>query len=119
MSDDDSLLPPNAADHASDRELLLYDYFKHLTSLSLLTLGAVLAIAQAADSNDVKPPVLITVLVVISGGGICSFVGASEIVKKRYTGTASRSLEFYRKAAPSLLALGVGMFLGVYVDTLS
>jgi hypothetical protein len=119
MSDDDSLLQFKAPDQASERELLLYDYFKHLTSLTLLTLGAVLAIAQAADSNDVKPPVLIAVLVVISGGGICSFVGASEIVKKRYTGSVSRSLEFYRKAAPTLLALGVGMFLGVYVDTLS
>ena len=118
MSDDDSLLQPGA-DHKSDRELLLYDYFKHLTSLTLLTLGAVLAIAQAADSKDVKPPVLVAVLVVISAGGICSFVGASEIVKKRYTGSVSRSLEFYRKAAPALLALGVGMFLGVYVDTLS
>ena len=119
MTDDESLLKIGETEHSSDRELLLYDYFKHLTSLTLLTLGAVLAIAQAADSKDVKPPVLVAVLVVISAGGICSFVGASEIVKKRYTGSVSRSLEFYRKAAPAFLALGVGMFLGVYVDTLS
>ena len=118
MSDDDSNLPAIVKVDETDRELLLYDFFKHLTSLTLLTLGGVLAIAQAVDKTDVKPPVLIAVLIIISGGGICSFVGASEIVKKRYTGKASRSLEFYRKAAPALLALGVGMFLGIYMDAL-
>ena len=118
MTDDESTLPVKPTDDASDRELLLYDFFKHLTSLTLLTLGGVLAIAQAADRTDVKPPMLIAVLVVISAGGICSFVGASEIVKKRYTGARSHSIEFYRKAAPALLAVGVGMFLGIYVDTL-
>jgi hypothetical protein len=119
MSDEDSNLPILQVVDETDRELLLYDYFKHLTSLSLLTLGGVLAIAQAVDQTDVKPPVLIAVLIIISGGGICSFVGASELVKKRYTGTPSRSLEFYRKSAPALLALGVGMFLGIYMDALS
>jgi hypothetical protein len=118
MTDEESNLPPQMRGDGSDRELLLYDFFKHLTSLTLLTLGGVLAIAQAADRTDVKPAMLVAVLVVVSAGGICSFVGASEIVKQRYTGAPSRSLEFYRKAAPVLLALGVGMFLGIYVDTL-
>jgi hypothetical protein len=89
-----------------------------LTSLSLLTLGGVLAIAQGADKTDVKPVMLIVVLVIISAGGIGSFAGAGEIVRKRYTGSSPHNIEFYRKAAPTLLALGVGMFLGVYVDSL-
>jgi hypothetical protein len=113
MTDEEANIPP-----AGDSELLLYDYFKHLTSLALLTLGGVLAIAQAADRADVKPFMLIIVLVVISAGGICSFVGAGEIVRRRYTGSSPHKIEFYRKAAPALLALGVGMFLGVYVDSL-
>ena len=113
MTDDDGDLPAR-----NDRELLLYDFFKHVTSLALLTLGGVLAIAQAADRSDVKPLLLIGVLIIISAGGICSFVGAGEIVKKRYTGASSHHIEFYRRAAPALLAVGVGMFLGIYVDTL-
>ena len=117
MTEDEDKLPLARAE-GSDSELLLYDYFKHLTSLTLLTLGGVLAIAQSVDTTDVKPVMLIIVLVVISAGGIASFVGAGEIVRKRYTGSTLHHIEFYRKAAPALLALGVGMFLGVYVDTL-
>ena len=117
MIDDEDKLATSPGDHA-ESELLLYDYFKHLTSLALLTLGGVLAIAQAADRTDVKPPMLILVLITISAGGIMSFVGAGEIVKKRYLGVPSRKIDLYRKVAPSLLALGVGMFLGVYVDML-
>ena len=118
MTDEGGKLHGVSVDDRSDAELLLYDFFKHLTSLSLLTLGGVLAIAQAVDKSDVKPAMLIAVLIVISAAGICAFVGAGEIVRKRYTGTTPHNVEFYRKAAPVLLALGVGMFLGVYVDSL-
>ena len=118
MNDDDGQLPGVLPEDRGASELLLYDFFKHLTSLSLLTLGGVLAIAQGADKSDVKPIMLIIVLLIISAGGICSFAGAGEIVRKRYTATSPHNLEFYRKAAPALLALGVGMFLGIYVDSL-
>ena len=118
MTDDNTDVPGVGHQEGSESELLLYDFFKHLTSLTLLTLGGVLAIAQAADKTDVKPTMLIIVLLVISAAGVCSFVGAGEIVRKRYTGSSSHNLEFYRKAAPALLSLGVGMFLGVYVDSL-
>jgi hypothetical protein len=117
MNEDDKL-PGVSPDDRSESELLLYDFFKHLTSLSLLTLGGVLAIAQAADKSDVKPAMLIIVLVIISAAGIGSFVGAGEIVRKRYTGATPHNIELYRKVAPALLALRVGMFLGVYVDSL-
>ena len=118
MIDDESELSAAAPDPSSDGELLLYDFFKHLTSLVLLTLGGVLVVSQAADRSDVKPALLIGVLVLISAGGVCSFAGASEIVKKRYTGASTHNIDFYRKAAPILLSIGVGMFLGIFVDSL-
>ncbi|HYI42359.1 MAG TPA: hypothetical protein VD768_01895 [Sphingomicrobium sp.] len=118
MNDDDTTLLASRDDRAN-AELLLYDFFKFLTSMSLLTLGGMLAISQSVDRGDIAPFALIVVLLIISGGGISSFVGAGEIVKQRYTGSPSRSLEFHRKAAPSMLAIGIGMFLGVYVDTLT
>ena len=118
MMDDDSNPPGSRPDAAPDGELLLYDFLKHLTSLALLTLGGILIVAGTVDKADVKPIVLIAVLVVVSASGVLSFAGASEIVKKRYTGSTTHNLDFYRKAAPMLLAIGAGMFLSLFADSL-
>jgi len=117
MSEEEEPLPAPQQGH--DGELLLYDYFKHLTTLALLTLGGVLTLAQMADPADVKPWLMIVILVMVAAAGVCSFGGASEIVRARYTAQARlKSLNFYRVAAPSLLAFGVGMFLAQFVDSL-
>jgi hypothetical protein len=117
MSEDESALSPR---HRDDGDLLQYDFFKHLTSLALLTLGGVLVLAKEADKADVHPVMIITVLVLISASGVCSFSGASEIVRSRYNKVAALpTLKFYRAASPSLLALGVGMFLTLYADSLT
>ncbi len=117
MSDEDTTVP--VVDHGHDGELLLYDYFKHLTTLALLALGGILTVSQIADREDVKPWLLATVLVTISLGGIAAFGGAGEIVRGRHTGTPRhKSVEFYRRVAPILLAIGVGMFLSMFVDSI-
>jgi len=116
MSDEDEETLPDAG---RDSELLLYDFFKHLTSLSILVLGGVLIIAQAAESADVKPWVIVAVLLLVSGGGVAAFSGSSEIVRSRYTATPIRpSVRWLRSLAPALLAMGVGMFLSMFVDSL-
>ena len=117
MTDEEPSLP--AVDHAQDGELLLYDYFKHLTTLALLALGGILTLSEIADREDVKPWLLAAVLITISLGGIAAFGGAGEIVRGRHTGTARhKSVGFYRRAAPILLAIGVGMFLSMFVDSI-
>ena len=104
----------------ADGDLLQYDFFKHLTSLALLTLGGVLVMAKEANKADVHPVMIITVLVLIAAAGVCAFSGAWEIVRSRSSGTPPLStLKFYRAAAPALLALGVGMFLTLYADSLT
>ena len=118
MSDDESVVTAPAL--PDDRDMLLYDHFKHLTTLALLTLGGVLTLFQSADRTDIKPAMIITVLVIISAAGIAAFSGASEIVRARYTRTAHhKALEVCRVAAPLLLSLGVGMVLMMFVDSLS
>lgn len=118
MSEDEPLLPATLSH--DERDMLLYDHFKHLTTLALLTLGGVLTLFQGTDPADVKPEMVIVVLLVISAAGIAAFHGAGEIVRARYTGTAQhRTVEFLRRAAPALLALGVGMVLMMFVDSLS
>ena len=116
--DDDASVPVTANEH--DGELLLYDFFKHLTSLSLLTLGGLLVIAQGTERDDIKPFLLVAAMVLISASGILAFSGSSEIARARYTRTPARgSLKFSRIAAPALLALGAGMLLSMFVDSLT
>ncbi len=117
MTEEEEALPSLPSD---DGELLLYDHFKHLTTLSILALGGVLTVAQVADRQDIKSWLLVVVLALISLGGIASYSGAGEIVRARYTDTPRhKTLQVCRRAAPILLAMGVGMFLSMFVDTLN
>jgi hypothetical protein len=119
MTDEESLVPP-VRPSSEDGELLLYDFFKHLTSLALLTLGGVLVLAKEANRADVKTEMIVIVLVLISASGIAAFSGAGEIVRARYTRSEPfPTLKYYRMAAPALLAIGVGMFLTLYADSLT
>ena len=102
-----------------DGELLVYDFFKYLTSLVLLILGGMLLVMKDFDPSDVKPQMVIVAIIVISSAGVLAFSGAAEIVRARYTGAPThRSLTFLRTAAPALLALGLGLFLAMFIDSL-
>jgi hypothetical protein len=117
VTEDESTVAPFQSD---DGDLLQYDFFKHLTSLALLTLGGVLVLAKEANKADVKPVMIMAVLVLISGAGVCAFSGASEIVRARYSNKPPLPvLKIYRIVSPSLLAVGVGMFLTRYADSLT
>ena len=97
-------------------EALLYDYFKHLTQLSLFSLGGVLALAGPAHGGRW---LLIGALVVIGSSALISFSGAGEIVRTRFHGKpTARYLDFYRISAPLLLSLGLGIFLYLFIKTL-
>lgn len=96
-------------------EALLYDYFKHLTSLCLVSLGGVLALADRA----VRPGLLIGAIGVISLAALLSFGGAAEIVRARFERKPmSKHLGFYRNASPASLSVGLGMFLYLFGSTL-
>ena len=102
-----------------DGELLVYDFFKYLTSLVLLILGGMLLVMKDFDPADVKPQMVIVAIIVISSAGVLAFSGAAEIVRARSTGAPThRSLTFLRTAAPALLALGLGLFLAMFIDSL-
>ena len=118
MTDDEGL-PARAADHG-DSELLQYDFFKHLTSLVLVTLGGMLIMIKDFDPKDIKPLFVVTTIILISGSGVLAFSGSSEIVRARRTGTPpKRALKYYSTFAPLVLAAGFGLFLSMFVDSLN
>ena len=100
--------------------LVLYDFFKHLTTVALLMLGGVLTIAQMSDRSDVKLPILIAVIALVAIGGGISFMGTSEIARASFAGEkVSPKLETYRKIVPAMLSFGVGIFIAMVVDALN
>jgi hypothetical protein len=100
-----------------DGEALLYDYFKHLTSLCLFSLGGVLALAEKVQGRSTG--LLIGALVIVGAAALLSFSGAGEIVGARYKRKPpGKHLNYYRVAAPVLLSVGLGMFLYLFLRTL-
>jgi hypothetical protein len=57
-----------------DSDALLYDWFKHLTSLSLLTLGGILGISQLVTQSGFKKHAIIVLLVAV---GLSGVIGAA------------------------------------------
>ena len=104
-----------------DGDLLLYDFFKHLTSLSVLLLGGVLILTPNADAAaEIAPHMVVAVIACIAIGGIMAFSGSNEIVRARFPGTPlAKSLNITRMGAPAALGLGIGMFLVMFIDKLN
>ena len=115
--DDDSAV---AELPAHDPELLLYDYFKHLSSLVLITLGGLLVVLKDFSAKDLRPVFILATFLLVSSSGIVAFSGTQEIVRARSTGTPpKRWLQWSRIAAPNLLAGGLGVFLYMLYNRLT
>ena len=72
--------PRDVAPDARYGEALLYDFSKFLISLSLLALGALLTLTQAAKSGEVQLPKLFLVLGSLSLTAIISFAVGHALV---------------------------------------
>jgi len=103
-----------------DDEALLYDWFKHLTTVSLLTLGGVLSLSQLAAAQDIKKPILIGVLIALAGAGVLAFSAADQIVRARASGSPlPKQVLILQKAASALLSIGLGAFLYIFVQAMN
>jgi hypothetical protein len=99
--------------------LLLYDWFKHMTTLSLITLGGLLSILQAGET-DVRPGLLEMIIIAIALSGIIGFDGQSRIIKAELAKLALPAiLKWFRIVAVWSYSLGVGMFLILFLESLS
>jgi hypothetical protein len=115
--DDETHLLASESPHRQG-DLVLYDHFKHLTTLALLMLGGMLTLSQTEAGRSLKLPGIIVVVAVVTIAGVLAFGGATEIARSHFHGDAPKRLDFYRKTAPAVLSLGVGMFLYLFVKAL-
>jgi hypothetical protein len=101
---------------AHDGATLLYDYFKHLTSLCLFSLGGVAALADKLVGRSLLP--LVLTFAVIGLAGLTSFSATGSIVDSRFKRQPiRRDISRYRHAAPLMLAVGLGMFLYLFINS--
>jgi hypothetical protein len=120
MNEESEIVDPKgtAPDHRYG-ETLLYDFSKFLTTLSLLALGGVLTLTQAADRAEVPLHNIIAVLGSIALAGILSIATANALVEARSAGKEPhRRLGIQIKAAMVLLGIGTGGFIHMWWDTL-
>ena len=97
---------------SANSEDLVYDYFKNLVSLSLLTIGGMVTIGQGLFGNDLPLRELFWSVGLVGIAGIVAFQGQFEIVKISDGGEASVWLRFAHRIAPLAFGAGVGVFLG-------
>lgn len=114
MIDDDGV----ATEFDDQRLSALYDWFKYLTSLSLLTLGGVLSLVQGADGAPIKKSVLFVVLAFVVVSGMLSFTSAAQVVASRTRGTPLPSLRRAQTIIGFSLSGAVGAFVYIFVSTL-
>jgi hypothetical protein len=93
-----------------DGDGFLYDYFKYLTSLSLITLGGILTVVQMNRAEPVDKPSLLVIVAALSIAGVLSFAGSEEIVRSKTTGKLNeRTLRICRIFAPKIYILGAAI----------
>lgn len=121
MSDDSNIGDPKTvAPDGLYGESLLYDFSKFVTTLSLLALGGVLSLTQAADRSDVKLVNILLVLGSISLAGVLALSVASTLAASRSAGTEPpRWPGKAIRAAMGLLGVGTGAFLMIWWDMLT
>jgi hypothetical protein len=93
---------------------LLYDYFKHMTTLCLVTLGGIMSISQ---TSGLRVPVrdLTPSLALVTVAGAASLYGMELILKGRLQGKAlPKTINIHRFVASGSFGIGVGAFLGVF-----
>jgi hypothetical protein len=117
MSDDqDQQL---AAAPAPDPENYLYDFFKYMTSLSLLTLAAILTVSQLPEAADLKKTQIVIALGIVSLGALAAFTGAGQVVRsKLQQQPVGKQTMLCFKAAPAVYLVGVGYFLMMLLDVM-
>ena len=101
------------------REAMLYDWFKHLTTVSLITLGGVLSLSQSPQA-EVKTSSLVVVVLFVGAAGVVAFTAAEQLMRAVANHEpVPASVRWLQAGAPALLGIGVGAFLYGFLTALN
>lgn len=113
MIDEDEV--PRHANRERDDLLLVYDFFRHLTTLSLITIGGVLSLAQAGGMDLRRGATLVAVGAISLAGGL-SLLFQGNLVSTELLGRSvarkRRTLAAIQQMTLLTYLLGVGLFVG-------
>lgn len=95
-----------------DAENLSYDYFKNLTSLSVVTLGGVLTLSEKVFSEQIETWQMLVASGLIAAAGIVALQCQADIVQvSRGKKAPTTWLRYGHRAAPALFGGGIGAFI--------
>jgi hypothetical protein len=105
---------------AVNPHLLAYDFFKHMTNLSIITLGGMVTLFGSVFANVHSKGEMLLPMGLTALSGIAAFVGQMEIVEWGYRGGTPRHIAtLARWLTPGFFGAGVGAFLAAVSDTLT
>lgn len=97
-----------------------YDFFKHLTSMSLISLGGVLGLPTLGQVSMPSLGILAVVLLVGNAGALAlmgsSMMAGAELDGRNITGH-KRTLKVMQQVSTVTLFFGLGLFLGLATST--
>lgn len=116
---DDSVSAFAGPDPASDKEILLYDYSKHLLSLTLLGIGGIISIAQSPQGQKIPGLIISLVIGSLAISGSFSLSCTATILRAREQDTpVPRAAWLYSRGGMLFLGVGVGGFLSIWIKAL-
>ena len=99
-----------------DAENLSYDFFKNLTSLSIVTLGGVLTLSEKVFAEEIETWQMLGASGLIAASGIVALQCQADIVQVARGKKAPTSiLRYGHRLAPALFGGGIGAFLFLLV----
>jgi hypothetical protein len=96
-----------------DVNLLEYDYFKHLSTLSLVALGGILSLSPS-QTKIAQNALLAATLCVAIGGATALLCLEQIIISQRNNRPLSKAYRFSRSIAAAMFSVGIGIFLVIF-----
>ncbi len=94
-------------ERARARTRLRFDWYNHLTTLSLLVIGGIIGFVP----QDPVPRYAVVALALVAAGGAAGLSGASRIAAERPLPTGWRAYLAWERYAAALLGFGAGVFI--------
>lgn len=96
----------------ADAVNLSYDFFKPMTSLSILTLGGILTLSESLFAERIEFWQMMVSAGLIAAGGVVALQCQADILQMaRGKKVSAAWLRFGHRLAPGLLGGGIGAFL--------